>query len=274
MKSIRPHRLLTLAAVLLGLFASTLSAATSAPAAKPPVGSDSLPFDIAVRSEVDKPFGGFKHTEPPDHGKLFAVIALEEIKGEAKLVRPVNESELLQLVGEELAKRGYRQVVKGETPQILLIVHYGRGYLRNPYTADASPNDTAASMVGEMSGGLSTVTITGAMATQLFKERQAGFETKLQRARLEKLYIRVTAWQYPPPKGHKKPEMARKTTMLMDDPDNTDLNLVAKQLLAAGGAYFDHATKDEEAEARSDVPEGQVKIGTPEVVKASKEKTP
>lgn len=218
---------------------------------------------IGVRTEVvDKP-DGIRAEPAPEHGKLYGMLPPQPVASEEKLVRPVDPNLLAGLVVTELDKRGFHRVVRGQKPQIIIGMYYGRGWLRNPYMAGAGPETPGgASSVGGIDAPTVTITGTGA---QMFKEKGTGFEAKLQRAQYEKLYIRVTAWQYPTdPKV--KPKELWHTTMVVDDPDHRDLNAVAAEMLAAGSAFFDRESKEEEVEVYKPVPEGRVYVGTPEVV--------
>jgi hypothetical protein len=115
-----------------------------------------------------------------------------------------------------------------------------------------------------------TQTITGASPMQLFDEKTPGYEAKLQKAGYEKLFIRITAWEYPPtPKS--KPKMLWKTIMVVDDPDHRDLNKVASAMLAAGGPWFDKLHRKPEVEVRKPLPEGRVNVGVPEVKEPAKD---
>jgi hypothetical protein len=220
-------------------------------------GSEDIPLDIGVRSSVDKPFGGFRRKPTPKHGKVYLIAAVAPAPSQMKLVKPVDERGVVKALRQELNSRGYREITPDQTPEIILTVVYGRGWLRNPYLADA--------MVDEMTEP-PTAIIIGGIPTQLIKEREAGFEDKLQKAQFEKLFIRVTAWKYPSaPK--EKPKELWKTTMIIDDPDNRDLNQVYKNMLAAGASYFDQEIKEEEIDILKSVPDGRVKVGVPEVVK-------
>jgi hypothetical protein len=103
---------------------------------------------------------------------------------------------------------------------------------------------------------------------------EPGFEAKATKASYEKLFILVRAWKYPPPPDPKqKPEVLWVTTMLVDDPDHRDLNVIAKQMLEAGAPYFDREIKGEEVDVYKPLPEGHVKVGTPEVVEPAGPKT-
>lgn len=220
--------------------------------------SDPTPMlDIAVRSSVDKPFGGFKHKPPPEHGKKYYLAGAKQIENGKRLVRPVNTVAMLADLKSALHKRGFTEVVGDENPDVVLVVKYGRGFLQNPYLADASFNsgdDPPSS------------TITGAWAVQLVKEHSPGFETKLQKANFEKLYILIAAYQYPKPANGKAKELWE-TTMIVDDPESRDLNLSYKKMFDAGSAYFDKPLADEEVEINTSVPEGRVDIGNATVVK-------
>ncbi|MBS0663781.1 MAG: hypothetical protein JSR48_11000 [Verrucomicrobia bacterium] len=214
-------------------------------------------MEIDVRSSVDKPFGGFKHKPPPEHGKLYALVDIREAESALKLVRPVDERGVVVALHRELLKRGFRMIGPDQKPEIVLTVNYGRGALRNPYLADATVNDIMSD--------LPIATILGAWPTQLIKEREPGFEDKLQKANFEKLFIRVTAWKYPE-KQREKPKELWKTTIIVDDPDNRDLNLVYQQMIEAGAPFFDREIDKEQVEITKKVPEGRVEVGTPKVV--------
>ena len=220
-------------------------------------------LDIGVRSEVvDKPFGKSDPKARPVHGKVYAIFAVQMIQSQDKLVKPVDANRLAGLVVSELDKRGYVRMLKGQKPDVLIQVLYGRGWLRNPYLAGSGPETPGgASSVGGLDQP--SVTITG-IPSQLFKEKSTGFEAKLQKAQYEKLCIRITAWQYPT-EAKAKPRQLWNTTMIVDDPDHRDLNTIAAEMLAAGGPYFDKEIKEEEVDVTS-TPDGRVNVGTPEVV--------
>lgn len=221
-------------------------------------------LDISVRSEVvDKPFGKSNPKDRPVHGKVYAIFSVNMIHSQDKLVKPVDATRLAGLVVQELDQHGYVRMLKGQKPDVLISVLYGRGWLRNPYLAGAGPETSggASSVEGV---GQSSVTITG-IPSQLFKEKGTGFEARLQKAQYEKLCIRVTAWQYPTdPKA--KPKQLWNTTMIVDDPDHRDLNAVAAEMLSAGAHYFDKEIKEEEIDVTAPMGEGKVNVGTPEVV--------
>ena len=229
----------------------------------PAARAQSTEMAIGIRTEVvDKP-DGIRAEPAPEHGKIYGMLPPQPVASEEKLVKPVNPNLLAGLVVTELDKRGFHRVVRGQKPEIIIGMYYGRGWLRNPYMAGAGPETPGgASAVGGIDAPTVSITGTGG---QMFKEKGTGFEQKLQRAQYEKLYIRVTAWQYPTD-SKAKPKELWHTTMVVDDPDHRDLNAVAADMLAAGSAFFDRESKEEEVEVYKPIPEGRVYVGTPEVV--------
>lgn len=223
-------------------------------------------LDVGVRSAIkDKPFGKSNMKDAPVHGKIYAILAVQMIQSEEKLVKPVDATRLAGLAVQELDSHGYSRVLKGQKPEILITILYGRGWLHNPYLDGSGPETpSGASSVGGDDLGATSVTITG-IPSQLFKEKGTGFEAKLQKAQFEKLCIRITAWQYPTDPKAKAKELWN-TTMIVDDPDHRDLNAVAAEMLAAGGPYFDKQIEEEEVDVNRPLPEGRVNVGTPVVV--------
>jgi hypothetical protein len=245
-----------------------------------PARAQEPPVDIGVRSTVvDKPLlGPFEKSDlkpASEHGKIYGILWVKPIPTDQKLVRPVNEAALLQLLSYELNTHGYRLYAPGQDPQIVLTVFYGRGRMNNPYMKDAgreSPAGAGAAGMGSTGGDggggapadAPTYTITG-IPTQGMKEKGNGFEAKSQKAQYEKIFIRVTAYQYPAdPKA--KAKQLWNTTMVADDPDHRDLNEIAQKMLEAGAPYFDKEIKEEEVDVYQPLPDGHVKVGTPEVV--------
>jgi hypothetical protein len=221
-------------------------------------------LDVGVRSEVaDKPFGKSEPKTQPVHGKVYAIYSVQMIPSQDKLVKPVDANRLAGLVVQELDRHGYVRMLKGQKPDVLIAVLYGRGWLRNPYLAGAG-QETAGGASSVPGVDAPSVTITG-VPSQLFKEKSSGYEAKIQKAQFEKLCIRVTAWQYPTD-AKSKPKQLWNTTMLVDDPDHRDLNTVAEEMLAAGSPYFDKEIKEEEIDIYRPISEGRVDVGTPEVV--------
>ena len=219
--------------------------------------------DIGVRSTVvDKSLQWSHQTASPDeggHGKSFAILKIDLIKSDQKLVKPVDEQAILRQLFHQLEVNGFHPYAKGTTPDILLTVSYGRGDMHNPYIRDQGETPTM--------DGTPTVSITGAFAQQIMDEKTPGYEANLQKASFEKLFIRVTAWETPATKTS-KPKMLWKTIIVADDPDHRDLNAIAAQMIEAGAPYFDKALKKPEIDFYQPMREGRVNVGTPEVVDA------
>jgi hypothetical protein len=219
-------------------------------------------LEIDVRAKIaDKPFGKSNLKEAPEHGKVYAILAVQLISNEQKMVRPVDANMLKGLVRHELDTHGFRQVVKGQNPEILITVQYGRAWLWNPYYGDeqvmyiSDPPQRHISLASHVSP----------------RQTVTGFEGKAQSAEREKLCIKLTAWHYTTdPKA--KAKQLWSTTIVVDDPDHRDLNAIAEEMLKAGAPYFDKEIKEEEVAVYKRLPDGHVKVGTPEVVDPSKTK--
>jgi hypothetical protein len=232
--------------------------------------SDEGGLIIAVRSSVDRAFVGLHKAPIVEHGKAYIIAALNEAPTTRALVQPVDQGNLLLQLRRALAKRGFHEVTTmAETPDIALTVVYGRGWLKNPYLDEHT-----------MPVGMSeppVVSMKGTDIQQMIREREPGYEAKLQDASHEKLFIHLTAWEFPgkqpaPKAGKKKkPLELWKTTMVIDDPANRDLNQFIEKMLAAGAKYFDREIKDEEAFVDTDLPEGTVKYGEAKVMPAHKD---
>lgn len=225
-------------------------------------------MDIGVRSTVvDKSLQWAHQTGSPEdggHGKSFAILKIDLIKSDQKLVKPVDEEAILRQLFRQLEANGFHPYAKGTKPDILLTVSYGRGDMKNPYIRDQGETPTM--------DGTPTVSINGAFAQQLVDEKTPGYEANLQKASFEKLFIRVTAWALPLDKTAKA-KMLWKTIIVADDPDHRDLNVIAPQMLEAGAPYFDKALKKPEIDFYKPLPEGHVNVGTPEVVDAPEKKS-
>ena len=258
-----------LAMLLLRIFAATAmgAAGAAAPAAESPAPVPAKPakknrteitLDIDVRTSVDRPFKGLSKAPRQEHSKIYGIASVTDASGAGSLIRKVKEGEVLKHLREELTRRGFHEITAGEEPGIVLTVFYGRGFLRNPYLNDVMYNETTDPP---------TATILGGMPTQLLRQKEFGFEERLQKANFEKLFIRVTAWEYHEPgartpKGKKiKPRELWKTDMIVDDPANRDLNLFIKEMFAAGGPWFDREMDKEEVTVSTDIPEGKVILG-------------
>lgn len=195
-----------------------LSLVVIVPAAR----AQSEQMDIGVRATVvDKPAksaGKPDLAEAGEYGKVYAILTVQMISSELKLVKPVDAHVLMGQVQHELDTHGFRPVVRGLKPDILITVQYGRAWLRNPYLGDAQTHQTQAD-------GAPTNTITLATKTSP-RSTTAGFKSKTQKAEYEKLCIKLTAWQYTTePKA--KAKQLWSTTMIVDDPDHRDLNALA-----------------------------------------------
>lgn len=219
----------------------------------------SIELPISVRTHVERPFGGFRRKPPPVNGKVYGILSIAQTKESAPIVQPISENAILAQLRSVLGKQGFREIVAGETPDIILTVLYGRGFLRNPYMRGVIEDPISDPPV---------VTILGATPDFLVRIRQANYESKLQKAQSEKLYIRITAWAPPQTAVNgKKPEpkILWHTTMVHDDA-RRDLNLVYKDMLEAGAPLFDKEIQVEEVEIRKRNPQGTVEVGVPEMV--------
>jgi hypothetical protein len=254
----------TIALLAVGLTGSAFAAGDAIPA--------DADYRINVRSEVERAYTRFGREPVREHGKVYAIVKMDLIDNpDGKLVRPVNEFALLKNLNAVLAKRGFREAPPGTTPEILLTVLYGRGFLKNPYMDDSMIENDAPGIDGVGSMGGRTVTIVG-IPKDIIRHKDAGYEEKLQRADGEKLILNVTAWGMPERKpGEKKqrPKQLWHVTINTDDADQ-DLNAQMEKMLAAGSMYFDREMDKEEVTTFSSLPEGNVKIGTPTVVEPSK----
>lgn len=223
------------------------------------VGEDN-PLAIAVSSEIDRPFEGWRKAAIKEHGKSYLLASISEGRDGRELVLPVDETSLLDLLRQELAKRGFHEV-QTEKPEIILTVIYGRGYLKNPHFYD-SPTT-----------GDPPIPNVGTASREYLRNRyDYGFQDKVESANQEKLFIRVTAWanpadQTPQKPGAKiKPKELWHTTMTIDDPGNRDLNQFMDKLLAAGSHFFDREMDNAEEIIENALPEGSVHIGEATVI--------
>lgn len=220
-------------------------------------GTRENPLEVGVRAVVDRPYKGLGKEPLRDFGRAYYIMNIQHAKSEPDLIAPVDEGEILTELHAMLAKNGYRQIGESETPEILLTVAYGRGYLPNPYLADAMP--TADGVPGTIGFGPSTISVTN--PKQLMKQKEVGYEQKLQSANFEKLFLRVTAYLYPKEKKQ-PPKQAWQVTMLVDGPSRVDLNRTYKAMLAAGVPYFNKEVEDQ-LDIRNPLTRGKVEVGTP-----------
>lgn len=231
-------------------------------------------LDVGVRTAVvDRPLSKSDLRAAKPHGKIYGIVSVQHVTGESKLIKPVNEGAIMEALSQELNAHGFSLFQPGQNPEILLTVYYGRGFVHNPYLTGGGRTETPAGASPVGSGGSNgslgpapSLSVTG-VPTSFFKALQPGYEAKTQKARYEKLYIRVSAWQYPTdPKARVK--QLWNATMVVDDPDHRDLNAVAAKMLEAGAPYFDKEIAEEEVDVYKPLPEGHVQVGTPEVVGA------
>ncbi len=236
-------------------FASALCCVAAALTAAPRPSDEGVPLNIDVRSAVDPKWEGLRKLPTVPHGKLYLLAAVSEVPSAVKLLKPVDQGALAAHLRQELARHGFREITAQEIPQVVLTVTYGRGYLRNPYLADT--------MLDEETTGVPTATITS--LKQAMRQREFDAEGKLQKAQFEKLYVAVTAWQYPARPGD-KPNQLWRTVMVTDNPDGRDLNLALPAMFAAGAGWFDRDIKEGEVTVKSTMPAGTVKLGPLEVI--------
>jgi len=260
------------------------------------VAAQGEPIEVGVRSTVQDTtylWSNAKNKVPGDggHGRIYGILAVRLIKAPERLVKPVDEKYMTSVLMNELEANGFKEFVRGQTPDILITASYGRGELTNPYMVDTGE-------VGGVAGGVSqskllsdvpkdgifgqsmfpdapgphtwaqpitadhsppTQTITGDWG-QLYSDMENGHEANLQKASFEKLFIRITAWEYPR-KSSKKPHMLWKTIVAVDDPANRDLNVVAATMLHAGAPYFDKLPRRREVLVNTNIPDTKVDVG-------------
>jgi hypothetical protein len=222
-------------------------------------------IDINVRSGIDWPeLERRKHdpayAENPTRGHLYLLAHIQEEKTGLKLVRPVNAVALAHQLTRELEAHGFHAIGPKQKPDMIITVKYGRGRLPNPH----SDNEADKERIG----------LSNSDSLQVWPthDKYVGLEERRQRAGYEKLIIQVRAWEYPPPKDPKKKEVLLwMTTMFVDDPEHRDLNDISEKLLASGAPYFDrHIEREREVVINTPLPEGHVRVGSPEVVDRTK----
>ena len=220
-------------------------------------GPDPTAVEIGVRSTVDERWHGVHKDGPAEHGRVFLIASLKQAPSGKKLLQPVDEAGLLQHLRRELTAQGFREMAATETPDVILTLLYGRGFVRNPYMANIAGDINADSTAPTpMESQLAAM-----VNPRLPAKRSFGtYELKLQAAQTEKLFIRVTAWKYPGDRKEKPFELW-KTTMVVDDPDNHDLNLVGPKMLAAGVRFFDRPLAQEEVRIATPFKDGTVNLG-------------
>jgi hypothetical protein len=213
--------------------------------------------EISVRSSVDQRWDGMHKGGPIEHGKIYLIASLKLAPSAGKLARPVDEAGLLAQLRQVLNSRGFRESGADEAPDIILTLLYGRGYLRNPYLANIDGDISSGSLAPTPGESL----LAASVDPSLYQKRQwAHYEHKLHAAQKEKLFIRVTAWKFPGDRKEKPAEFW-KTTMVVDEPDQRDLNELYPKMLAAGASFFDRHLKEEEVKIAAPLKEGAVKLG-------------
>lgn len=212
---------------------------------------------IGVRSSVDQRWQGVRKGGPIEHGKVYLIASLRQAPSAGKLAQPVDEAGLLGELRQLLKSRGFREAAPSDTPDVVLTLLYGRGHLRNPYLANIDGDISADSIVPTPAESL----LAASVDPRLYDKRQWGYyEHKLLAAQKEKLFIRVTAWKFPGDRQEKPAELW-KTTMVVDEPDQHDLNTLYPKMLAAGVPFFDRHLKEEEVTMLTPLKEGSVRLG-------------
>ncbi len=240
-------------------------------------------LDVGVRTQLDRQKKIWEGTHlhrlenAPEHGKIYAIIMIQPTKSKEKLVRPVNAAVIRDELVRQLEAHDYHHVQPNQKPEILISVIYGRSWLPNPYYPDKIDVDNMGPQDEPFVGDPSDPNAIGPAGIVVDNPNLAArislpsVKYKVTKATYEKLFILIRAFKYPPPADPKqKPEVLWVTTMLVDDPDHRDLNVIAKQMLDAGAPYFDREIKDEEVDVMTKLPEGHVKVGAPEVVGPAK----
>jgi len=231
-------------------------------------------MDINVRSGVDNAEQARRDQDPAyakDPAKRLRVYFLarvQEEKTEERLVKPVDAVAIAQELTCQLAARGFRPVQPSQKPEMVITVKYGRGFVSNPYL------DSSNILFGDLQKQHTNLSNSDPVSPWLMHDNFVGLEEKRQRARYEKLMIQVRAWKYPPPPDPKqKTELLWATTMYVDDPQHRDLNTIAAKMLETGAPFFDqHIGVEHEVVINTAMPEGRVKVGSPEVLADPKSK--
>jgi len=204
----------------------------------------------------------------PEHSKVYGLLAFQRVSEvNGKLVRPVDEAALKAELIRQLDAHGFQHAGPQRRPDILLTVVYGRSWLPNPYYVKNIDVDMMGPKLPD--NPFSAKDDEGNVAVDdpkiAARLMEPGAEEKASRSMLEKLFIMVRAWKNPTnPK--EKPTILWVATMFVDDPNHEDLNVIAKRMLEAGAPFFDKEIPDVGVEIVKPLPEGHVKVGTPEVI--------
>ena len=250
----KPRRLpATLRLCLAGVL--SFAGVMRAPSATAAPSDEGVPLHLDVRARIERKWEGFRKLPAQPAGKLYYLAQVKETPGGEKLIRPAEVPALAAQLRTELAKRGYQEIGPDQKPEVVLTVTFGRGFLRNPHMEDA--------MFDELTPGTPTATITS--PKQMMRQHLFDAEGRLQKAQEEKLYVNISAWQFPAKAGE-KPNLLWRTVVATDNPDTRDLNLAMPAMLAAGADYFDKDTPDGEVTINTTMPTGRVKLGPLEVL--------
>ena len=234
-------------------------------------------MEIGVRSGIDLAEKVRRDKDPAyaadNHQRLrrYVLASIKEVKTDESLVKPFNARAMAAELNKQLQAHGFHPVGPGEKPEIIITAQYARGMILDPYrdAANYAATDDRYHKRGPANLSNSTPN-TNVFTHQIF----VGVTSKSDNFENEKLAIEVTAMQYPPPADPKqKPVILWSTIMYTDDPANRDLNLVMPTLLASGAPYFDkHLDREREYNSYSNLPDGHVNVGAPEVVEPAKSK--
>lgn len=220
-------------------------------------------LDVGVRTQVD-PDAKFekkiKAQMPAPRPRLYAILQVQLRSNDQPLIRPVDPEMIAREIAQQLDAQGFRRTQPKQKPEIVITAEYGRGLLSNPYL-------NGDQVLENPETGMASVTASGLGFLQLMRQKTVGYEGKLQKASYEKLYIEVKAWKYPS-SPLEKPRVMWVALMNVDDPDNRDLNAICRDMLAAGGPYFDRVVEGPEVDVFKPLAEGTVRVGTPTVIES------
>lgn len=233
-------------------------------------------IEIVVRTQVDrkaKPSQGEATTtldRAGPHGKNYVLLLVEQPESIYKLVKPVAPEAIADEVSRQLDAHGFHRVVKGEKPEIVITVRYGRGMLPNPYYTEGADIDDVGLDPGYW-GDLEPPRIAITSPRLARRLTEPGVRAKVTKAMYERLFITVRAWKYPDGPTE-KPKPLWIASMSIDDPDHRDLNAFYKAMLAVGAPYFDRPTTEEEVDVFKPLRNGHVEMGDPVVIEPPAEK--
>lgn len=228
-------------------------------------------MEIGVRSGIDKAEKKKRDQDasyaqdPSKRLRRYLLASVKEVKTGENLVKPVNARAIAAQLNQVLQQQGFRPVGREEEPEIIVTALYGRGMIINPYI---DPDTLPVTDWRKGRRGPSNISDSVPVTPVLDHKSYVGLRDKTAALNYEKLAIQVSAWKYPPPADPKlKPEELWVTTMYADDADHRDLNEISEKLLETAAPYFDkHIDREKEVKVWAPLPEGRVKVGTPEVV--------